>query len=160
MRGWKVDYCKSRAMNKNTIISVVGFISICFIYVFVSPTHRALFCLELLGPLILDSHTLPGGTRSPVNTPEASTPAGSAPPPQRVTGNRRVVHICFDFQELHVCHILLRVYIFFNNVNVFPNNLWLYNITIDHISTRLAELSIQRDLMYYYKKLRLIKNKH
>lgn len=119
---WPYAWVKGRAMNKNIIISVVGFISICFIYVFVSPTHRALFCLELLGPLILDSHTLPGGTRSPVNTPEASTPAGSAPPPQGVTGNRHVVHICFDFQELHVCHILLKN-IFFNNVNVFPNNL-------------------------------------
>lgn len=119
---WPYAWVKGRAMNKNIIISVVGFISICFIYIFVSPTHRALFCLELLGPLILDSHTLPGGTRSPVNTPEASTPAGSAPPPQGVTGNRHVVHICFDFQELHVCHILLKN-IFFNNVNVFPNNL-------------------------------------
>lgn len=114
-------------MNKNIIISVVGFISICFIYVFVSPTHRALFCLELLGPLILDSHTLPGGTRSPVNTPEASTPAGSAPPPQRVTGNRRVVHICSDLQELHVCHILLKVYIFLTMSMYSPT---IYDYTI------------------------------
>lgn len=114
-------------MNKNIIISVVGFISICFINVFVSPTHRALFCLELLGPLILGSHTLPGGTRSPVNTPEASTPAGSAPPPQRVTGNRRVVHICFDFQELHVCHILLKVYIFLTMSMYSPT---IYDYTI------------------------------
>lgn len=75
----------------------------------ISATHRDFFCLELLGPLILDSHTLPGGTRSQVNTRGASTPVGFAPPPQRVTGNRHVVHICVGFQELHVCHTLLKV---------------------------------------------------
>lgn len=48
-------------MNKNIIILVVGFISICFICVFVLFIYCVLFCLELLGFLIFDSYIFLGG---------------------------------------------------------------------------------------------------